>query len=108
MADALPLDRWANFYLIASAAAATLIGLLFVVIILAAERRPDEAGKIRLYLGSVLRSARPRCRGAWQECCRARAHAHGLGNDGPHRARTPQLLVDRRNARVRASALSEG
>src|SRR5580704_17838379 len=61
MDEALPLDQWANFFLVASASAATLIGLLFVVITLAAERRPDEAGKIRLYLtptvvyfGSVL------------------------------------------------------
>jgi hypothetical protein len=47
------LGRWANFYLIASAAAATLIGLLFVVITLAAERRAADAdglAKIRLYL----------------------------------------------------------
>jgi hypothetical protein len=35
----LLLGRWANFYLITSAAAATLIGLLFVIITLAAERR---------------------------------------------------------------------
>jgi hypothetical protein len=51
MADeGLSLERWANFYLITSAAAATLIGLLFVVITMAAERRPDDLGKIRLYL----------------------------------------------------------
>jgi hypothetical protein len=31
-------ERWANFYLLTSAAAATLIGLLFVVITLGAER----------------------------------------------------------------------
>jgi membrane protein CcdC involved in cytochrome C biogenesis len=48
--DELSLDRWANFYIITSTAAATLIGLLFVVITLAAERRPKEAPKIRLYL----------------------------------------------------------
>jgi hypothetical protein len=60
--DGLPLDRWANFYLITSAAAATLVGLLFVVITLAAERaQAKETSKIRLYLtptvvyfGSVL------------------------------------------------------
>jgi hypothetical protein len=60
--DALPLDRWANFYLVTSAAAATLVGLLFVVITLAAERaRAQETSKIGLYLtptvvffGSVL------------------------------------------------------
>ena len=49
--DGLPLDRWANFYVITSTAAATLVGLLFVVITLAAERAPaSQAGKIRLYL----------------------------------------------------------
>ena len=49
----LLLERWANFYLMTSAAAATLIGLLFVVITLAAERRVKEAdgtAKIRVYL----------------------------------------------------------
>jgi uncharacterized membrane protein YidH (DUF202 family) len=47
------LERWANFYLLTSAAAATLIGLLFVIITLAAERRVDEVegvAKIRMYL----------------------------------------------------------
>ncbi|MGO9992526.1 MAG: hypothetical protein ACLPTF_08415 [Steroidobacteraceae bacterium] len=44
------LERWANFYLLAAAAAATLIGLLFVVITLAAERRVGEASKIPIYL----------------------------------------------------------
>ncbi|MGO8943485.1 MAG: hypothetical protein ACLQJ7_07405 [Syntrophobacteraceae bacterium] len=47
------LERWANFYLITSAAAATLIGLLFVVITLASERRVEEVeatAKIRVYL----------------------------------------------------------
>ncbi len=49
--DELSLDRWANFYLVTSTAAATLIGLLFVVITLAAERmRKEEAAKIQLYL----------------------------------------------------------
>jgi len=49
----LLLERWANFYLITSAAAATLIGLLFVIITLAAERRVkvvEAAAKIRVYL----------------------------------------------------------
>lgn len=46
----LLLERWANFYLTMSAAAATLIGLLFVVITLGAERRPGDAAKIRVYL----------------------------------------------------------
>jgi hypothetical protein len=58
------LGRWGNFYLIMSAAASQLIGLLFVVITLAAERRREEidvSKKIRVYLtppvvyfGSVL------------------------------------------------------
>jgi len=49
----LLLERWANFYLITSAAAATLIGLLFVVITLAAERKVEgveDTAKIRVYL----------------------------------------------------------
>jgi hypothetical protein len=61
----LLLERWANFYLMTSAAAATLIGLLFVVITLAAERMPlEDTAKIRIYLtptvvffGSVLEVA---------------------------------------------------
>jgi hypothetical protein len=47
------LGRWVNFYIIMAASAATLIGLLFVVIALAAERRArdaDAAAKIRIYL----------------------------------------------------------
>ena len=45
------LERWANFYLLTAAAAATLIGLLFVVITLAAERMPQkDTPKIRVYL----------------------------------------------------------
>ena len=31
-------ERWANFYLLMAAAAATLLGLMFVVIALTAER----------------------------------------------------------------------
>jgi hypothetical protein len=47
----LLLERWANFYLITSAAAATLIGLLFVIITLGAERGvKGGADKIRMYL----------------------------------------------------------
>jgi hypothetical protein len=46
------LDRWANFYLVASTAAATLLGLLFILITLAAERRPKDRAKIRLYRAS--------------------------------------------------------
>jgi hypothetical protein len=44
------LERWANFYLTISAAAATLLGLMFVVIALAAERRRGDAAKIPIYL----------------------------------------------------------
>jgi membrane protein CcdC involved in cytochrome C biogenesis len=44
------LERWANFYLLTSAAAATLTGLLFVVITLGAERRLADTDKIRVYL----------------------------------------------------------
>ena len=43
------LERWANFYLL-TAAAAQLVGLLFVVITLAAERRRGEATRIPIYL----------------------------------------------------------
>ena len=45
------IERWANFYLLTSAAAATLIGLLFVIITLGAEREVEEGtAKIRIYL----------------------------------------------------------
>jgi len=44
------LERWANFYLTMSAAAATLLGLMFVVIALAAERRQGDVTKIPVYL----------------------------------------------------------
>jgi hypothetical protein len=37
------LERWANFYLLMSAAAATLLGLMFVVITLGAERSVEDA-----------------------------------------------------------------
>jgi hypothetical protein len=50
----LSLDRWANFYTIAATAAATLVGLLFVVITVAAEKRPNEGFKIHLYLTPVV------------------------------------------------------
>ncbi len=59
--DAFSLERWGNFYVTASTAAATLIGLLFVLITLSADRRPKDIAKIRIYLtptviyfGSVL------------------------------------------------------
>jgi hypothetical protein len=45
------LERWSNFYLLTAAAAAQLIGLLFVVITLGAERRRGgDAAKIPTYL----------------------------------------------------------
>ena len=46
----LLLQRWANFYVSMSQASAALIGLLFVAITIAAERRPDDIAKIRVYL----------------------------------------------------------
>jgi hypothetical protein len=42
--------QWANFYVVTSTAAATLLGLLFVVITLAAERGRKEVPMIRIYL----------------------------------------------------------
>ncbi len=54
-AQQLRLEPWANFYVIVSAAAATLLGLLFVVIALAAERgRREDTPKIRIYLTPVV------------------------------------------------------
>ncbi|HYA86121.1 MAG TPA: hypothetical protein VEI57_03510 [Nitrospirota bacterium] len=44
------IERWADFYHLTSKAAAALIGLLFVVITLASERRLDAADKIPIYL----------------------------------------------------------
>jgi membrane protein CcdC involved in cytochrome C biogenesis len=59
--EGLSLERWANFYLITSTAAATLIGLLFILITLTAEKRANDVAKVGLYLtptvvyfGSVL------------------------------------------------------
>lgn len=46
----LVLEQWTNFYVITSAAAATLLGLLFVVITLAADRRRTNTPRIRAYL----------------------------------------------------------
>ena len=43
------LERWSTFYILTSAAAATLIGLLFVVITLAANSLRDSS-QIRIYL----------------------------------------------------------
>ena len=50
----LRLTQWANFYVITSTAAATLLGLLFVVITLAAERGRKDTASIRLYLTPVV------------------------------------------------------
>jgi hypothetical protein len=45
------LETWGSFYLVASAASAALVGLLFVVLALAAERLPaTESKRIRTYL----------------------------------------------------------
>src|SRR5580658_11142544 len=44
------LQRWANFYVSMSQASAALIGLLFVVITIVVERRPNDTAKIRVYL----------------------------------------------------------
>ena len=46
----LRLEQWANFYVITSAAAATLLGLLFVVVTLAAARGRRDVPGIRIYL----------------------------------------------------------
>jgi hypothetical protein len=57
------LERWVNFYLLMAGASANLIGLLFVVITFAAERRLNEPGGAGIrsyftptvtYFGSVL------------------------------------------------------
>jgi hypothetical protein len=42
--------QWVNFYVVTAAAAATLLGLLFVVITLGAERGRKEAPRVRIYL----------------------------------------------------------
>jgi hypothetical protein len=49
--EPLAMEAWGNFYLIMSAAAAALIGLLFVVLTLASDRMPaSESNQIRLHL----------------------------------------------------------
>jgi len=48
------LEQWANFYVTTAAAAATLLGLLFVVIALAAERGRKDTPSIRIYLTPVV------------------------------------------------------
>ena len=44
------LEQWANFFVSMSQAGAALIGLLFVVITVAADRRPNDIPKIHVYL----------------------------------------------------------
>jgi len=44
------LERWANFYRLMSGSAATLLGLMFVVITFSVGRRPGDAAKIHIYL----------------------------------------------------------
>jgi hypothetical protein len=44
------LERWMNFYLATSTAAATLIGLLFVVISVGADRRVGQATDVSKFL----------------------------------------------------------
>ena len=44
------LTRWANFYVSMAQAGAALIGLLFVVITIATDRRSNDIAKIRVYL----------------------------------------------------------
>lgn len=46
----LRFEQWANFHVVTSAAAATLLGLLFVVITLGAARRRKDTLSIRIYL----------------------------------------------------------
>jgi len=46
----LQFEQWANFYMITSAAAATLLGLLFVAITLAAERGRKDISSLKTYL----------------------------------------------------------
>jgi hypothetical protein len=55
------LQRWANFYLLISAAAPTLIGLLFAVITFSAERMAvDGTAKIRMVLLQLFFISLPR------------------------------------------------
>ena len=44
------LQQWANFFVSMSQAGAALIGLLFVVITTAAERRPNAFAKVHVYI----------------------------------------------------------
>jgi len=46
----LALQQWANFFTSMSQSGAALIGLLFVVITTAADRRPNEFAKVHVYI----------------------------------------------------------
>src|SRR5580692_613325 len=46
----VPLQQWSSFFSITSAASATLLGLLFVVITIAPGLGPKLASKSRIYL----------------------------------------------------------
>jgi hypothetical protein len=48
------LEQWANFFITTSAAAATLLGLLFVLIALAVERGRKDTAALRIYLTPVV------------------------------------------------------
>lgn len=48
------LEAWTSFCTTTATASATLLGLMFVVITLAAERRPSERHKIKIYLTPVV------------------------------------------------------
>ena len=52
--QSLRLEQWANFFITTAAAAATLLGLLFVLITLAAERGRKDTHSIRIYLTPVV------------------------------------------------------
>ena len=50
----LLFEQWANFFVATSAAAATLLGLLFVLVALAAERGRKDTADLRIYLTPVV------------------------------------------------------
>jgi hypothetical protein len=50
----LQLEQWANFYVVTSATAATLLGLQFVVITLGSAQKSRDARKVRIYLTPVI------------------------------------------------------
>jgi len=53
-AQQIRLEQWANFFVSTSAAAATLLGLLFVLVALAAERGRKDRADLRIYLTPVV------------------------------------------------------